>query len=98
MTNMATEAQCQRALDLFEDELSLRQNVVRSGIVPTDQESPSHRGGMAVAVYVVKKLPSSRLSPRDLVPETLRLPSKRGIVEVPTRVIEQETLRLETAG
>ncbi|MGH7138722.1 MAG: hypothetical protein ACREHD_23495 [Pirellulales bacterium] len=95
---MATEAQCRRALDLFEDQLSQRKNVVGLGIVPANDESPFRRGPMAVAVYVAKKLPSNRLSKKDVVPETLRVPTRKGIVEVPTRIIEQGEVRLETAG
>lgn len=95
---MATEAQCRRAVDLFEDQLSRRKNVVGLGIVPANPESPFRRGPMAVAVYVAKKLPSNRLSREDVVPDTLRLPTRSGVVEVPTRVIEQGQVRLETAG
>lgn len=95
---MATEAQCKRALDLFEDELSRRKNVVGLGVVPADDESPPSRGGMAVAVYVARKLPPNRLLESELVPEVLRIPSRKGMVDVPTRVIEQGAVHLETAG
>lgn len=94
---MATEAQCKRAIDLFEDDLSRRENVVGLGIVQADEGLPPAHDGMPVGVYVVKKLPSSRLPARDLVPEKLRVPTWRGVVEVPTRVIEQGKVRLETA-
>lgn len=95
---MATEAQFRRALDRFEDQLSQRKNVVGLGIVPVDDESPFARGPMAVAVYVAKKLPCKRLSKEDVVPGTLRVRTRKGIVEVPTHVIEQGEVRLETAG
>ena len=91
---MATEAHCRRALDLFEDQLSQRKNVVGLGIVPANDESPFGRGRMAVA----KKLPTNRLSKEDVVPDMLRVPTRKGIVEVPTRVIEQGEAWLETAG
>jgi hypothetical protein len=96
---MATQAQCERALDLFEDELSRRKNVVGLGIVPAEEESGAGgRDCLAVAVYVKKKVPASRLSEKDLVPETLAVPGRNGPVHVPTRVIEQGEVRLEGAG
>jgi len=93
---MATQAQCERALDLFETELSRRKNVVGLGIVPAEEEKPG--GGLAVAVYVKKKLPADQLAKGDLVPETLSVPGRKGAVQVPTRVIEQGEVRHESAG
>ena len=92
---MATQAQCERALGLFEEELSRRKNVVGLGIVPADDEPRSGRRGLAVGVYVKKKLPANRLSEKDRVPETLSVPGRSGPVHVPTRVIEQGEVRLE---
>ncbi len=95
---MATKAQCERALDLFEDELSNRKHVVGLGIVPMNEKKPSGGKDLAVAVYVKKKLPPERLKSKDLVPETLALPGRRGVVHIPTKVIEQGEVRLEPAG
>jgi len=44
------------------------------------------------------KVPSSRLSSRDVVAKKLRVPTQRGVVDVPTRVIEQGEVRLQAAG
>jgi len=95
---MATQAQAARALDLFEEELSRRKNVVGLGIVAAeDAKAGPGRRGLAVAVYVKKKVPADRLSEKDLVPETLSVPGRNGAVLVPTRVIEQGEVRLEGA-
>ena len=91
---MATEAQCVLALDEHEEALSRRKNVVGLGVVPLD-EGKGDKGGMAVAVYVVKKLPASGLAEKDVVPETLTVRKGKRVVEVPTRVIEQGKVVLE---
>ena len=97
---MATQQQCKRALDLLEGELSKRKHVVGLGIV--DAQEGAARGrrakGSAVAVYVKKKLPLDRLAPEDVVPPILRIPGRKGTIQVPTRVIEQGEVRLEDAG
>jgi hypothetical protein len=92
---MATQAQCEHALDLFEDELSRRKNVVGLGIV-SDEEAQSK--GCRVAVYVKKKEPAGKLSKKDLVPETLTVPGHDGPIQIPTKVIEQGEVRLERVG
>ena len=95
---MATQVQVERALDLFEDELGRRKNVVGLGIVPAKEDGArSGRQGLALAVYVKKKVPPSRLSKKDRVPESVSVPGRRGPVRVPTRVIEQGEVRLEGA-
>jgi hypothetical protein len=94
---MATLAQAKRALDLFEADLSRRKNVVGLGIVPAEEnETASGPRGLAVAIYVKKKLPENRLAAKDRVPETLIVAGRRGPVEVPTRVIEQGEVKLES--
>jgi hypothetical protein len=90
---MATQLQAERALDLHEARLSQCKNVVGLGIVPAEEDKP--RGGLAVAIYVKKKVPADKLAAKDLVPETLEVPGPRGNVQVPTRVIEQGEVRLE---
>jgi hypothetical protein len=93
---MATEAQCKRALDLFEEDLSARKNVVGLGIVPaTDEAGKGGKPQMAVAVYVTKKVPENKLAAKDLVPKTLQVRTARGEVTVPTRVIEEGEFKLE---
>lgn len=96
---MATQAQCQKALDLHEQALSNRRNVVGLGIVPVEDVT-KHPGrlDLAVAVYVKKKLPKSRLAVQDIVPEELEVRGKSGVVKVPTKVIEQGEVRLEPLG
>ena len=51
---------------------------------------------MAIGVYVSKKLPQERFSADELVPDHLEIPGKNGPVVVPTRVIEQGEVRLES--
>lgn len=92
---MATRDQCRRALDLFEDQLGRRANVVGLGIVPEDESGGSKPGDMAVAVYVEKKVAPDRLAPEEVVPPVLEIPGRRGAVRVPTKVIEQGKVRLE---
>jgi hypothetical protein len=91
---MASRSQVQKALQLHEESLSGRKNVVGLGIVPADEEA----GGkdLAVAVYVTKKLPLSKLKKDQVVPEMLAVPGKGRTVQVPTRVIEQGKVELET--
>ena len=78
---MATLAQCKKAIDTHEEELSRHKNVVGLGIVPLDDGAP----GYAVAVYVEKQFRGKSRS----VPEVLKIPSRKGEVEVPVRVIVQ---------
>jgi hypothetical protein len=93
---MATQSQCERALDLFESELSRRKNVVGLGIVPIDHEkSGPGRQDCAVAVYVKKKVPAHRLSEKDLVPDSLTISGRSGPIQIRTRVIEQGKVQLE---
>jgi hypothetical protein len=91
---MATVKQAKRALDLFERSLAQRPNVVGLGIVPKGERGS--RNGMAIGVYVSKKLPLDHLSADEIVPEHLEIPGKNGSVVVPTRVIEQGEVRRES--
>ncbi len=98
---MATLAQSKKALELFETELTSRPNVVGLGIVPVDDPGDNRVAGqkqMAVAVYVAKKVPTRSLKQNQVIPETLQVPSKTGVVNVPTKVIEQGPVELEGIG
>lgn len=90
---MATREQAKRALDRHEDDLSQRANVVGLGVVPCAEGD-----GMAVGVYVRKKLPRARLAPADVVPENVSIPGRSETIEVPVRVIEQGEVSLERPG
>lgn len=93
---MATQAQVQKALDLFEGQLSGLKNVVGLGIVEAEDDTHRSAGkGLAVAVYVKKKLPEGKLPAKDRVPPVLALPVRGKMVEIPTRVIEQGEFSLE---
>lgn len=93
---MATQAQVQRALDLFEGKLSGLKNVVGLGIVEAKDDTPKCQGkDLAVAVYVKKKLPEGKLPAKDRVPPVLTLPVRGKVVKIPTRVIEQGEFSLE---
>lgn len=91
---MATQNLCEKALDLYEQDLTRRKNVVGLGIVSAKEDDPKNRD-CAVAVYVRKKLPRDKLAAKDLVPEVLEVPGRNKTVKVATRVIEQGEVRLE---
>ena len=69
-------------------------NVIGLGIVPKGKRGS--KGGMAIGVYVSRKLPEDHVSADELVPDHLEIPGKHGPVVVPTRVIEQGEVRLES--
>ena len=89
---MATETQALRALDAHEETLGRCKNVVGMGVVPADEAGGKQ---MAVGVYVKKKLPLDRLAEKDVVPTTLEVMVGNRVVTVPTRVIEQGTVKKE---
>ncbi len=90
---MATEKECEEALELYEKVLSKRRNVIGLGIVPLEEGEGEE--DLAVAVYVEKKVPESKLAPGDRIPRTLEVRKKRRKRKVPTRVIEQGPVSLE---
>ena len=102
---MASEEQCERALEANEGRLGSLPNVVGLGVVPEDEDDPTSRR-LAVAVYVTKKVPKEELEPEERIPKTLRIPGRggrRGSRRVPVRIIEQgevefESFSLETPG
>lgn len=91
---MATERQVERALALFEKDLSRYPNVVGLGILPLDEDAPA-RNAMAIAVYVSRKVPESRLARRDRIPPSVEIEAGGRVLRVPTRVVEQGPVRLE---
>ena len=93
---MVTEKQVAKALDLFEDVLSARPNVVGLGIVPAREEGGGQE--MAIGVYVSKKLPKDRLSEDEIIPPEVEIKARGGKVRVRTRVIEQGEISLESVG
>jgi hypothetical protein len=82
---------------MFETELSNRPHVVGLGIVPLEEKSGGQEQ-MAVAVYVDKKVPLTKLKAEHVVPQMLEVPGKKGTIRVPTRVIEQGQVELEGLG
>lgn len=93
---MATREQCRRALDRYEEQLARRANVVGLGISPYVDES-GHQCE-AVTVYVTRKVPLSELAEDDRVPALLTLPGRHGVIEVPTKVVEQGPVEKEAVG
>jgi hypothetical protein len=93
---MATSAQCKRALDLFQDDLSSRKNVVGLGIQAANENHPRGQD-MAVVVYVSKKFPRAKLRRTDIVPKELVIQGRSGTQTIPIRVIEQGVVHLEPA-
>ncbi len=96
---MATEAQCKQALDQYEEQLGTRKNVVGLGIVPLEEENKlAGRRGLAVGVYVKKKVALDRLAAKDRLPEELEVKQRSGVVKVPIKVIEQGEVQLQQLG
>ena len=91
---MARESDCLKALDKHEADLAKRKNVVGLGIVPIDGNPKST--DLAVAVYVERKLPAEALASKDLVPKTLQIDVRDETIDVPTVVIEQGVVTLES--
>lgn len=72
---MATQKQCEIALEQFADALSRLKNVVGLGVVQADDEG--NRRNCAVGVYVKKKVPIAKLSAKDLCAQIVGLSSAR---------------------
>jgi hypothetical protein len=93
---MATRSECQRALALYEEDLSRRRNVVGLGIVPC---SPliqlARHDELVVAVYVSRKVPAEQLNPEDMLPRVLRVRDRGETIEVPVQVIQQGPISLD---
>lgn len=89
---MATRAQCESALRIYEEALLAFKNVVRVGTAPLSDgwaaEDP--QGAFAVAVYVSEKIDLDLLDDEDIVPAYLQVRDATGLYKVPTRVIEVE--------
>jgi hypothetical protein len=74
-------------------------NVVGMGVVRLDQAAQLSRGSTdAVAVYVRKKEPEEKLSADDVIPRYLEIKDRGQVVQVPTKVIEQGEVSLESPG
>lgn len=94
---MAARKQCEQALEQHEQRLIALKNVVGLGIVPLEDRSDGARArDLAVAVYVVKKLPLEELPHREVIPPILEVRRGRRTTKVRTRVIEQGEVSLES--
>lgn len=94
---MAAQKQCEQALEQHEQRLILLKNVVGLGIVPLEERSDGARASdLAVAVYVVKKLPLEELAPKEVIPPLLEVRRGKSVAKVRTRVIEQGEVTLES--
>ncbi len=91
---MATQKQCEIALEQFADALSRLKNVVGLGVVQADDEG--NRRNCAVGVYVKKKVPIAKLSAKDRAPKSLDFHQHGAQGSVPVRVIEQGAVELES--
>ena len=96
---MATEKECQEALDKHENQLSSLPNVVGLGVVAEDDsvDEPS-ADKLAVGVYVRQKLPKEALKRKEMVPAKLEIPKGKKKIKIKTRVIEQGEVTLEEPG
>ena len=80
---MADEEDVKHALEEFETALTVRKNVVGTGIQPLKDGSSE-----AIAVYVSEKVPKEALAPEDVIPESVDV-LRRGLrVKVPIMVID----------
>lgn len=86
---MATRAQVDRALELYETELSAYPNVVGLGTTGSGDTA-------GIAVYVSEKLPASELSTDEQVPDHVEIPARDGTTQVPVTVEEIGTVVPET--
>jgi hypothetical protein len=93
---MATKAQVENALDVFERDLNKYKNVVGLGIVPAEDENKGGPMDLALAVYVSKKVPVERLAKKDRIPESLTLKKRSGEFLIPVRIIEQGPVEKES--
>ena len=85
---MATRRKCQRALELHETDLTRIDKVVGLGVIPTGEKFDRLAGNeMVVAVYVIKEPMSTNRKLKGLIPKKLAIPSRKGVVQVPTRVV-----------
>lgn len=87
---MASEAIVQRALELYDEELSRLPNVVGVGIV----DDP-HGDGAALAVYVKRKVPEEALEPQQRIPNFVSVRWNQEEYRVPVSIREGGTPRLE---
>ncbi len=94
-----SKQQLKRALDLHEEALGQYANVVGMGIVSLDEADQESQGKVnTVAVYVRKKVPKAQLLPQEVIPQYLEIKIQGGFMKVPTKVIEQGDVSLESPG
>ena len=91
---MTNEKQAVAALNQYGDEIAALQNVVGIGVVRLSDDN-TEDGEMAVAVYVLKKLPREKLDEAQLIPRVLELNVKQKKILIKTKVIEQGEVELE---
>lgn len=88
--------QVKRALNSHSEELGQHENVVGMGMVRLDEEAQKSSGSeYAVAVYVRQKVLEEELSPEEVIPQQLEIKVRGGVIQVPTKVIEQGEVSLE---
>jgi hypothetical protein len=83
---VATKAQCEAALRIYEGALRGFKNAVGCAIAPADARTGDD--AYVVIVRVSKKIPFDEIEPDDLIPSYLQLVELSGIVRVPVRVVE----------
>lgn len=94
-----SKRQVKRALDFHEEALGQYVNVVGMGAVNLDEtDQESHGSANTVAVYVRKKVPKDELLPQEVIPQYLEIKVRGGVMKVPTKVIEQGKVSLESLG
>ena len=94
-----SEQQVKRALDLHEETLGQYVNVIGMGIINLDKTGQEVEGSAnTVAVYVRKKVPKDKLLPQEVIPQYLEIKVRDGIMKIPTKVIEQGEVSLESPG
>ena len=86
-----------KTLDKHERSLGQLKNVVGMGIIDLeDEEKIAKKSESAIAVYVRKKIPKEKLIQDEVIPEHLEIKFRGKVTKVPTKVIEQGDVSLES--
>jgi hypothetical protein len=90
---MATRREAERALTLYERRLSALPGVVGLGVQPSEEPG---RDRYEVVVYVTEPAQPQEAQPESAIPVSLPLPTAKGDLAVPTRVIASGEFQFES--
>lgn len=96
---LPTRRQVKRALNIYEESLGQYKNVVGLGIVNQEKDGEGASvSSPAVAIYVRKDVSENDASFEQVLPKHLEIKIKGGVLQVPTTIIEQSDVSLESAA